>query len=56
MKRVACLIFVLLSVFLLSFSLSVRTAPLWAAPQQPLRVAVVGAGAAGLTAARTLTE
>lgn len=56
MKRVACLIFVLLSVFLLSFSLSVRTSPLWAAPRQPLRVAVVGAGAAGLTAARTLTE
>ena len=56
MKRVARLIFVLLSVFLLSLNLSVGTSPLWAAPQQPLRVAVVGAGSAGLTAARTLTE
>ena len=56
MKRVVRLIFVLLSVFLLSLNLSVGTPPLRAAPQQPLRVAVVGAGAAGLTAARTLTE
>ncbi len=37
----------------LSFLLG--TSPLWAAPQRPLRVAVVGAGVAGLTAADELT-
>jgi protoporphyrinogen/coproporphyrinogen III oxidase len=34
----------------------VGLSPLSAAPQRPLRVAVVGAGPAGLTAARTLTD
>lgn len=56
MKRAVRLIFVFLNIFLLSLNLSVGTSPLWAALQQPLRVAVVGAGTAGLTAARTLTE
>jgi oxygen-dependent protoporphyrinogen oxidase len=38
-----------------ALSLLLGTSPLWAAPQRPLRVAVVGAGAAGLTAAHELT-
>ncbi|MGD2082521.1 MAG: FAD-dependent oxidoreductase [Chromatiales bacterium] len=38
-----------------ALSLLLGASPLWAAPQRPLRVAVVGAGAAGLTAAYELT-
>ncbi len=40
---------------LYALSLLLGASPLWAAPQRPLRVAVVGAGPAGLTAADELT-